>query len=112
MKQKLTKASALLATGTALLGSCCALPLLLLSLGVGSIGFAKALVPFRPYLIIVTFILLGIAFYLVYGCKPVCEGQGNCDVKNIRRTKILLWIATGLALLFLVGPGIVAKCLS
>lgn len=112
MKQKLTKFSALLATGTAFLGSCCALPLLLLSLGVGSMGFATALVPFRPYFIIATFILLAIAFYLVYGCEPLCEGKGACDVKNIRRTKILLWIAAGLTLLFLVGPSIVAKCLS
>lgn len=111
MKQKLTKLSALLATGSAFLGSCCALPLLLLSLGVGSMGFATALVPFRPYLILVTFILLAIAFYLVYGCKPVCEGKGACDVKSIRRTKILLWIATGLTLLFLVGPSIIAQCL-
>lgn len=111
MKQKLTKLSALLAMGSAFLGSCCALPLLLLSVGVGSASLTTALVPFRPYFILVTFIFLAIAFYLVYGCKPVCEGKGACNIKSIRRTKILLWIATGLALLFLVGPTIVGAIL-
>lgn len=110
--KRLTRVSALLATGTAFLGSCCALPLLLLSLGVGSLGFAAALVPFRPYLTIVTLLLLGIAFYLVYGCKTVCEGKEACDIKSIRRTKILLWVAAGLAFIFLVGPSVIAAFLS
>lgn len=111
MKQSISKITALFATGTAFLGSCCALPLLLLGLGVGSAGLATTLAPFQPYLIGLTFLLLGVAFYTVYGCKQTCEGEGACDVKGIRRTKILLWVATGLALLFLVGPSIIAQCI-
>lgn len=111
MKQSISKITALFATGTAFLGSCCALPILLLSLGIGSAGFATTLAPFRPYMIGITFLLLGIGFYTVYGCKQTCEGEGACDVKSIRRTKILLWVATGLALLFLAGPGIIARCI-
>ncbi|MBI4237545.1 MAG: mercury transporter MerT [Deltaproteobacteria bacterium] len=111
MKQSIPKITAIFATGTAFLGSCCALPLLLLGLGVGSAGLATSFAPFRPYMIGITFLLLGIAFYTVYGCKQTCEGIGACDVKNIRRTKIMLWVATGLALLFLVGPSIVARCI-
>ncbi|MBI4280592.1 mercury transporter MerT [Candidatus Uhrbacteria bacterium] len=111
MKQSVSKITAVFATGTAFLGSCCALPLLLLGLGVGSAGLATALAPFRPYMIGITVLLLGIAFYTVYGCKQTCEGEGVCDVKSIRRTKILLWAATGLVLLFLVGPGIIAQCI-
>ncbi len=110
MKQSVSKITAVFATGTAFLGSCCALPLLLLGLGVGSAGLATTLAPFRPYMIGITLVLLGIAFYTVYGCKQSCEG-GVCDVKNIRRTKIWLWIATGLALLFLIGPDIIARCI-
>lgn len=127
MKQHLSKITALFATGSAFLGSCCALPLLLLGLGVGGAGLATALAPFRPYMIGITFLLLGIAFYTVYGCKQTCdpttcldrkagfqpgnrwwgEGEGACDVKSIRRTKIMLWVATGLALLFLIGPQLI-----
>lgn len=111
MKQSIPKITAIFATGTAFLGSCCALPLLLLGLGVGSAGLATTLAPFRPYMIGITFLLLGIAFYTVYGRKQTCEGEGVCDVKSIRRTKIMLWMATGLTLLFLVGPSIIANCI-
>lgn len=108
MKQKLTNLTVFLAPLTAFLGSCCALPLLLLALGIGSAGFATALAPYRIYLIGVTLLLLGIAFYLVYGCKKTCEGSDVCQPRDIRRTKILLWIATAFALLFLAGPYVVA----
>lgn len=111
MKHALSKITAFFATGTALLGSCCALPLLLMGLGVGGAGLATTLAPFRPYLIGVTFLLLGIGFYIVYGCKHTCAGEGACDSRKIRRTTIMLWVATGLALLFLVGPSIIAQCL-
>ena len=111
MKQSISKITAIFATGTAFFGSCCALPLLLMGLGVGSVGFATTLAPFWPYLMGVTFLLLGIAFYTVYGCKQTCAGEGACDIKSIRRTKILLWVATGLALLFLVGPELIARCI-
>ena len=111
MKQNISKLTATLATGTAFLGSCCALPLLLLGLGIGSASLSTTLAPFRPYFIGITLVLLGVAFYTVYGCRQTCEGEGVCDVKSIRRTKMLLWIATGLALLFLIGPSIVAQCI-
>lgn len=105
---QLSRITAVGATIFAFFGSCCALPLLLLSLGIGSAGLASTLVPFRPYLIGATLLLLGVAFYAVYGCKETCVGDGMCDVKKIRRTKILLWVATGSALLFLVGPNLIA----
>ena len=108
MKKSIPKVTATLATVTAFFGSCCALPLLLLSFGVGSAGFASAFTPFRPYLIGITLLLLGIAFYTVYGCRQTCEGEdGACTTKDTRRTKILLWIAAILTFLFLLGPTII-----
>lgn len=86
MKRTLSKAGAVLATGTAFFGSCCALPLLLMSLGVGSMGFAAALVPYQPYLTVATIILLATAFYLVYGRKQTCADKEACDVKSIKRS--------------------------
>ena len=108
---KLVKAAPYGATVFAFFGSCCALPLLLMGLGVGSAGLASILAPFRSYLIGVTLFLLGVAFYAVYGRKKVCEEGEVCDVKATRRTKIFLWIATGLALLFLIGPDIITRFL-
>lgn len=110
MKEKWVKFTTLLAPLTAFVGSCCAIPLLLLSLGVGSAGFATAIAPYRIYLIGVTLLFLGIAFYLVYGRKA-CEGN-LCRPQAIRRTKILLWIATGVVFLFLVGPHIAVRFIS
>lgn len=109
MRKKISKFAASFATGTAFLGSCCALPLLLMGLGAGSAGFAAVLAPFRPYLILVTVLFFGIAFYTVYGAKTVCAEGDVCNAKTMRRTKIWLWIAFGLALIFLIGPDILAR---
>jgi len=101
---KLTRLAAVGAGVTALFGSCCVLPLLLLSL-TGTVGFASALVPFQKYFTALTFVLLGTAFWLVYGRKRVvCEDSRPCSPKGQRVTKVLLWGSTLLALLFLLGP--------
>lgn len=111
MKQNTPKVMAILATVTAFLGSCCALPLLLLGL-TGTVGFATALVPYQKYFTAVTVILLAVAFYFVYGRKAVpCEDSKLCSPKSQRVTKILLWVSTGLVLIFLIGPQLIT-CLS
>lgn len=107
MRQSISKITAIFATGTAFLGSCCALPLLLLGL-TGTVGFATALVPYQKYFTAVTIILLAVAFYSIYGCKTVtCEDSKLCGPKSRRVTKILLWVSTGLVLLFLIGPQLI-----
>lgn len=93
---------------TAFFGSCCALPILLLGL-TGTVGFASVLVPFQKYFTIGTVVLLGIAFYLVYGRKTaVCEDSTVCNPKSQRATKVLLWISAALAAGLLVGPYLIA----
>jgi hypothetical protein len=107
MKQSIPKITAIFATGTAFLGPCCALPLLLLGL-TGSIGFASVLVLYQKYFIAVTVALLAVAFYFVYGRKEVtCENDKLCSSKSQRVTKILLWVSTGLTLIFLIGPQLI-----
>lgn len=114
MKKHISKITAIFATGTAFLGSCCALPLLLLGL-TGTVGFATVLVPYQKYFTAVTVILLAVAFYLVYGRKTVIcdppQADKLCSPKSQRVTKILLWVSTGLSLIFLIGPQLIA-CLS
>lgn len=101
---QMSRMAALGASVTALFGSCCILPLLLLTL-TGSVGFAAVLAPYHRYFMVATVALLGIAFYLVYGRRQaVCEGSGLCSPKSRKITKLLLWISTALAALFLAGP--------
>jgi len=97
---------------TAFFGSCCALPLLLISLGVGGMGFAAALVPYQIYFIGATILTLGISFYLVYGKKSEsCDEAQLCSPRSQKITKIMLWVATILAFIFIVGPKIAEKFL-
>ena len=105
---QLSRMAALGAGVTAFFGSCCALPLMLLAL-TGTVGFASVLVPYQKYFTIGTVALLGIAFYLVYGRKPVvCEDSKICNPASQKITKVLLWVSTGLAAAFLIGPYLIA----
>ncbi|MBI2083584.1 MAG: mercury transporter MerT [Deltaproteobacteria bacterium] len=106
---QLSRLTAIGAGVTAFLGSCCALPLMLLGL-TGTIGFASAFVPYQKYFTVATFALLGTAFYLVYGRKPTtCENPNLCNPKTQGITKWILWISTLLAIIFLIGPYLIAK---
>ncbi|MBI2068229.1 MAG: hypothetical protein HY539_01850 [Deltaproteobacteria bacterium] len=107
--QQLSRITAVGASAAAFFGSCCALPLLLLGL-TGTVGFASALVPYQKYFTILTILLLGTAFYLVYGRKQaVCEDAKLCSPASQKWTKILLWISTALAAIFLIGPHLIAS---
>lgn len=97
------KTSSFAAVGTAILSStCCVLPIIAASFSIGIGGTAAFLGQFRPYLLGVTALFLGFSFYLVYFRKGKVEcADGTCSTKgSTRLTKIILWIATGLALVF------------
>jgi len=112
MIHRITKWMAGGSIATAFVGSCCALPLLLMGLGAGGMGFAAALVPYRPYFIGFTALLLGTSFYFVYFKKtPPCDDALLCSTKSQKVTKSMLWIATGLVLLFLIGPDLIGRLL-
>lgn len=105
---QLSRITAIGASAAAFFGSCCALPLLLLGL-TGTVGFASVLVPYQKYFMALTLILLGTAFYLVYGRKQaVCEDAKLCSPASQKGTKILLWISTALAAIILIGPHLIA----
>ncbi|MQW60089.1 mercuric transporter MerT family protein [Sinorhizobium meliloti] len=78
--------------------SCCIIPLVLFSLGIGGawIGNLTALAPYKPYVVAGTTGVLGYGFYLVYW-KPrrVCADNAACarPVPS-RLVQIALWIAT------------------
>ena len=104
MSEKTILFSALIASVAASL--CCILPIAVAVLGVGSAGAAATFARFRLPLSIVTFALLGLAFYFNYRPeKENCQPGSTCAVPaNRKRTRILLWVVTFLAVLFLTFP--------
>ena len=78
--------------------SCCIVPLILFSLGIGGawMGNLTALAPYKPIFIAITVGLLGYGFYLVYWkSKRACADGAACarPLPN-RFVKLGLWAAT------------------
>ena len=99
MKDKVFVGASLVA---ALVASfCCILPIVFALAGVGIVGASSFFAAWRPYLLAVTFALLGIGSYFAYR-KPreVCEPGSACARPAVNRSgRIGLWIAT----VFVVG---------
>jgi mercuric ion transport protein len=88
--------------------SCCILPLVLFSLGVGGawIGNLTALAPYQPVFVAVTLGFLGAGFWLVYlRPKPACtDGEACARALPGRIVKTSLWLATILVAAALAFP--------
>ena len=84
---------------------CCIGPVLVVLVGVGSIGAISVFENYRPYLIGVTVLLLGFAFYLVYRKREVeCE-DGTCKIQDAGKwNKVGVWSATFLAAVAIAFP--------
>lgn len=77
---------------------CCIGPAVVALIGVGSIGAFAAFEPFRPYLIGLTAILLGFAFWWTYRKREVQCEDGTCKVQSASKwNKRAVWLATFLA---------------
>ena len=76
--------------------ACCLGPLVLTLAGIGGAASALALAPYRPWLLGLTTILLGSAFYLAYR-RPAreCAPGEACEMPRANRAgRVLLWVAT------------------
>lgn len=102
----------LMATGSILgaiaASSCCILPLVLFSLGIGGawISNLTALYPYKPYFVTITFAFLAGGFYMAYR-KPklACEPGTYCATPASGRVlKFSLWAATLLVAAALAFP--------
>ena len=84
---------------------CCAGPVVAVAAGVSGAGLS-AFEPFRPYFLAAT------AFFLVVGFalldreeKNACEPGKPCADPGVRRRmKVILWVATGLAVVLATFP--------
>lgn len=92
--------------GAILASSCCILPLLFLSMGVGGawMGNLTAMAPYQPIFTVITFGFLGYGYYLVYWKpKADCVEGDACAIPISQRiVKVALFAATLLVLAAMV----------
>ena len=96
-RQRLVAAGGIL--GALAASSCCIIPLILFSLGVGGawIGNLTALAPYKPLFVAGTAGVLGYGLYLVYWKRRrACADDGAACARPIpgRLVQLALWIAT------------------
>lgn len=99
-RQRLVAAGGIL--GALGASSCCIIPFILFSLGIGGawIGNLTALAPYKPFFVAGTTGLLGYGYYLVYW-KPrrACADETACArPARSRLVQIALWAATVLVI--------------
>lgn len=87
--------------------SCCVGPFLLLSLGVSGswIGNLSAMDTYRPYLIGLTLILMGLAFRKLYLLPQACEVDTPCASPDyVKKQRIIFWMISVFVLLMITFP--------
>lgn len=86
---------------------CCIGPVVFSIIGAGSLGFAAAFEPYRPYLMGMTVLFLGAGFYFTYRKREVKCEDGTCKVESASTlNKVILWVAATIALVFMFFPQI------
>ncbi|MEN9401716.1 MAG: hypothetical protein RL091_419 [Verrucomicrobiota bacterium] len=88
---------------------CCIGPLLALSLGLGSFAAAAWFAQWRPVLLCVTFVLLGLAWYCSYRRPKADCDDGSCPCPPGKTTRISLWFGTLVALGAAIYPSLPAR---
>ncbi|NNE66227.1 MAG: hypothetical protein HKN33_06640 [Pyrinomonadaceae bacterium] len=84
---------------------CCVLPVLSIVLGIGAFGAASFFEELRPYLLVVSFLALGFAFYKTYFRRDECGEGETCATKPIGRINhLFLWIGTLAVVTFALFP--------
>lgn len=93
------------AIATTLSASCCVIPVILLTLGFTNLGLFAVLMRYRPITLPISFLMLAIAFYVVY--RPQAEvdcANGLCSRTALLRQRKIVWLSAGLMLLFTLVP--------
>lgn len=94
--------------------SCCILPLVLFSLGIGGawIGNLTAFAPYQPIFVAVTLGLLGYGYFLVYRKRSECRDGDACARPAPKHlVKGALWSATVLVAAALAFPYVAPRLL-
>ncbi len=85
---------------------CCAGPVLAVAVGVSGAGLSSTFEPLRPYFLGATAVFLGLGFFLLHREEQkACEPGKVCAKPTVRKSmKAVLWISTGLAVVFATYP--------
>ena len=87
---------------------CCIGPLVALSLGLGSFAASAWFAQWRPVLLGVTFVLLGLAWYLTYRRPKTDCADGSCARPPSKVARTSLWLGTLVALAAAIYPALPA----
>src|SRR6267154_5265266 len=105
-----SKSPTLFAAGSVLAASiasfCCILPIVFALTGFSILGASAMFDAWRPYLLGLTFGLLGLGFYFAYRRrKAQCAPGSACAVPTTNRSgRLMLWLATAAVVLFAAFP--------
>jgi hypothetical protein len=85
---------------------CCILPIVFALTGVSILGASALFDAWRPYLLGLTFVLLGLGFYFAYRPrKEQCAPGSACALpKTNRAGRLILWLAAAAVILFAAFP--------
>ncbi|MFN8006777.1 MAG: mercuric transporter MerT family protein [Terriglobia bacterium] len=85
---------------------CCILPIFFALTGFTIMGASTAFAEWRPYLLMLTFGMLGLGFYFAYRpAKGECEPGGVCERPIPKRSgRLMLWLATAAVIAFAAFP--------
>ena len=85
---------------------CCILPIVFALTGFSILGASALFDAWRPYLLGVTFGLLGLGFYFAYRPRrEQCAPGSACAIPTTNRSgRLMLWIATAAVVLFAAFP--------
>lgn len=93
------KASKLGILSALIASACCVGPLLLILLGLGSLGIGAAIGKYHWYFILAAFALIGFAWRSYLKEKKTCNLKG-CQMENKRITLIILILSTFIVVIF------------
>jgi len=85
---------------------CCILPIVFALTGFSILGASALFDAWRPYLLGLTFGLLGLGFYFAYRPRrEQCAPGSACAIPNTNRSgRLMLWLATAAVVLFAAFP--------
>ena len=97
-----TAVASLGALGSVIVASSCCLPLLPFLFAAGAAGTSAFVARFRPYLLVVSVLLIAFGFYKSWRAK-----QCNCNPSRI--STFLLWFSAVVVFVFIFFPQVIAN---
>jgi hypothetical protein len=97
-----TAVASLAALGSVIVASSCCLPLLPFLFAAGAAGTSAFVTQFRPYLLVVSVLLIAFRFYKSWRAK-------QCNCKPSRISTLLLWFSAIVVFVFILLPQVIAN---